>query len=400
LRKAQTPAGFAVFQSPELPGIIPAGQYITATATRLSSQQAPVETSEFSFAMCSLIVTSTADSGIGSLRQAILCANDSPNEDHNLDNISDPDEITFAIPGSGVKTISPLSALPVITDPVIIDGYSQLGAVENSSAVGFTGSLLIELDGSQAPFSEGLVIEAGASVVRGLVINDFFSDGIHLRFGGGNLIEGNLIGTDPTGQIGAGNGFWGIVSGSDDNIIGGGTPASRNIISGSDVGVQLEGSRNIVAGNLIGVSASAKNALPNGTGIAIYGGSNIIGSNGDGIDDAGEANIIAGNRGRGVLFSDLPHLPGGTSQNVVAGNFIGTNFAGQALGNGQYGVFIDASNNRVGPGNTIAFNGSRFSGAGVAVSPAASIARHTRRRRALDERLSVQQCLEAGLRVW
>ena len=41
---------------------------------------------------------------------------------------STPDTIDFNIPGSGVQTIAPTSALPAITAPVTIDGYSQPGA--------------------------------------------------------------------------------------------------------------------------------------------------------------------------------------------------------------------------------------------------------------------------------
>src|SRR5262249_6298209 len=67
-------------------------------------------------------VPNTSDSGNGSLRQAILNANATPNLPGS------PDVIRFAIPGSGVQTIKPLSALPSITDPVIIDGYSQPGS--------------------------------------------------------------------------------------------------------------------------------------------------------------------------------------------------------------------------------------------------------------------------------
>src|SRR4051794_13981404 len=67
-----------------------------------------------------LVVTTTADSGPGSLREAIETANAAPGLD----------TITFAIPGSGVQTIQPLSALPTITDPVIVDGTSQPGYVD------------------------------------------------------------------------------------------------------------------------------------------------------------------------------------------------------------------------------------------------------------------------------
>src|SRR5438270_13685508 len=60
-------------------------------------------------------VTNTSDSGNGSLRQAILDANASAGV---------PDTISFQIPGAGVKTIALASALPAITDQVIIDGYT------------------------------------------------------------------------------------------------------------------------------------------------------------------------------------------------------------------------------------------------------------------------------------
>src|SRR5439155_24062018 len=77
-------------------------------------------------------VTTTADNGnnlaptAGSLRQAILGANATPGTD----------TINFNILGIGPFTISPPTALPTITDPVIIDGYTQLGATANTLAVG------------------------------------------------------------------------------------------------------------------------------------------------------------------------------------------------------------------------------------------------------------------------
>ncbi len=95
-----------------------------------------------------LVVTNTSDSGPGSLRQAILNANANPGVD----------TIDFAIPGTGVHTISPASALPTITDPVVIDGYTQPGASPNTLANGDNAVLLIELDGSNAGAgSPGLV---------------------------------------------------------------------------------------------------------------------------------------------------------------------------------------------------------------------------------------------------
>src|SRR3954470_1837899 len=75
-------------------------------------------------------VTTTADTGPGSLRQAILDANANPG----------PDDITFAI-GSGPVSIAPASALPDITDPLKIDGSTQPG---------YAGKPIVELTGSAA----------------------------------------------------------------------------------------------------------------------------------------------------------------------------------------------------------------------------------------------------------
>ena len=63
-------------------------------------------------------VTNTMDSGLGSLRQAILDSN----------TMAGADDIAFNIPGPGPHTIAPTSALPFISDPVTIDGYTQPGS--------------------------------------------------------------------------------------------------------------------------------------------------------------------------------------------------------------------------------------------------------------------------------
>ena len=64
------------------------------------------------------VVTNTNDSGSGSLRQAILDANVASPE-------CNQQSITFNIPGSGVHTIQPTSALPPINIWTTLDGYSQ-----------------------------------------------------------------------------------------------------------------------------------------------------------------------------------------------------------------------------------------------------------------------------------
>ena len=84
-------------------------------------------------------------------------------------------------------------SLPAITNPVLIDGYSQPG---------YAGTPLIELSGSQAGGGDGLTITGSDVTVRGLDINSFSQGaGIHLTGTGatGDWIYGNFLGTDPTG---------------------------------------------------------------------------------------------------------------------------------------------------------------------------------------------------------
>jgi VCBS repeat-containing protein len=311
------------------------------------------------FEACGMVVSNTNNSGTGSLRDAINCANNKPGTD----------TISFNIPGSGVHTISPTAALPTITDPVVIDGYTQPGTGQNSSASGFNGTLLIELNGSGAGVgSNGLIVTAGSSTIRGLVINRFSNSGLLLLNGGGNHTEGNFIGTSASGLTAAGNESNGITldAGSNNNTIGGAAAAARNVISGTlfGSGIEIDTSGNVVAGNLVGVSALGTAALPNQSGVTLFSGTgNVIGTNGDGVNDAAESNVISGNRGSGVaIVSSLQSTP---SQNIVAGNYIGTDAAGDAIGNELYGVMTSVTNNTIGPGNVIAFNGSRFGGPGV-----------------------------------
>src|SRR6187549_3643712 len=89
-------------------------------------------------------VTNVNDSGAGSLRQAITDANAN----------AGLDVIAFNIPGSGVHTIVPATALPAITDQVTINGYSQPGASANTNgpAQGTNAVILIEIDGTTLGF--------------------------------------------------------------------------------------------------------------------------------------------------------------------------------------------------------------------------------------------------------
>src|SRR4029077_4029098 len=208
----------------------------------------------------SFVVSNTGDSGPGSLRHAILNSNAAPGSTNTID---------FNISGPGVQTIAPLSPLPTITNPVLIDGESQPG---------YAGTPLIELNGSQAGTGDGLLITAPNVTVRGLDINNFSQGaGIHITGTGatGDWIYGNFLGTDPTGtQADPNNEGVEIDGGATQNLIGTNgdgvnDTAERNIISGNlFAGVWIHGqgtNANAVAGNFIGTDASGSVALDNGT---------------------------------------------------------------------------------------------------------------------------------------
>lgn len=349
------------------------GDRIVATATDNAGN-----TSEFSASItvkersCDTDVSNTNDSGPGSLRSALTCANMSPGLD----------VITFGIPGSGVQTIRPAMALPAITDAVLIDGYSQPGAKSNTVSInnsdpakrGLNGTLLIELSGPAggAPAMSGLTITGNGSTVRGLVINGFANSGIVVS-GDNNVIAGNYIGTNAAGTAAASNGNWGvrIENGGSENVVGTnsdgvGDASERNLISGNSFAgmtVVGEGSDgNIVAGNLIGTDASGMTAVGNGNrGVGIFGGAqnNRIGTDADGSRDAIERNVISGNLWEGVGIYEQ-----NTTENVVAGNLIGVDAAGlSGVPNVKGGVvvFDGATDNRIGgyviaAANSIAFN--------------------------------------------
>ena len=291
-----------------------------------------------------LVVSSTSASGPGSLQQAILDANST----------NGLDTIVFQIPGTGVRTISPTNALPPITDAVVIDGTTQPG---------FAGTPLIQLNGANAgTTSEGLRVSAGNSTIRGLVIGGYAGAGVHVQAPGGtNTIEGNYIGTDPTGTLRRGNGqspgqaggLW--IDGSSGNLIGGPYATNRNVISGnSGPGLFLQNcSGNMIQGNRIGTTVSGAAALGNSNnGISLYSaGANLVGGS-----SATLRNVISGNGGSGVYLAGA-----GAKGNLVQGNYIGSDSTGSlAIPNAGDGVTVQGAG-----GNTI---GGTDAGAGNLLS--------------------------------
>jgi hypothetical protein len=296
------------------------------------------------------IVVNTNNTGAGSLRQAILDANAN----------AGTDTIHFNIPGQGVKTIALTSALPVINEPLIIDGTTQPG---------FSGTPIVELDGISENFN-GLDITAGNSTVKGLVISRFVR-GIYLRTNGGNVVQGNFIGTDSAGNTARHN-LVGISVLSSNNTIGGAAAGERNVISGSDTNISIDGAAatgNRVLGNYIGTKATGIARLQGvgggRFGVTLFSASNnFIGGAG-----TGEGNVISGHANEGI------RIEGGTG-NQVSGNFIGTGADGTTpINNSLFGVKMLGSTNNViggtasGAGNLI---GYQFVGISVECNPQCS----------------------------
>ena len=292
-------------------------------------------------------------------------------------NATGPDIIDFNIPTTdpnrdattGVFTISPASALPTITKPVIIDGYSQPGtSVATSSS---NAALLVELNGATSGGADGLTIQGPNVVVKGLVINRFLNGilvaGIDAS---GNKIQGNYIGTNAAGDADLGNGLHGVyIDNASNNTVGGTTPAARNVVSGNSIfGVNIErGSDNKAQGNYIGTRFDGTRPagapdLGNGSGgMGIGGRDNIVGGTAE-----GAGNVISDNGGSGVGIGDW--------FNTVQGNYIGTDATGTTvLGNDGSGVRIGnrSGGNLVGGTTVAARNVISGNGDGVRIEDTA-----------------------------
>lgn len=297
-------------------------------------------------------------SGPCALRRAMTLANQ----------FDGPDVITFNIGGGGLQTIHPLSELPDLTGTVTIDGTTQPG---------FAGTPIIEIKGDLlSGANDGVSLKTSNSVIRGLVVNEMpFSDNGDSSVTGGegivifttssfptasnNFVEGNFLGTDPTGMLDKGNQATGVsIFDADSNTIGGTAPQARNILSGNGdyenttirgVGLSITGgNNNLIQGNYIGTNAAGTLKLSNTYGVFFTGIDNQFGG-----DEVGAGNLVSGNgtvpdpdfgrcAGVGIAVDALVALDTGeivTNNNMFKGNLIGTTFNGAApLGNCETGI--------------------------------------------------------------
>ncbi len=268
-------------------------------------------------------VTTALDAGPGSLRAAIQAANAHP----NVNGVAD--QIRFNI--SGPAHIVPLSALPEVTQAVVIDGTTQPGS---------GGQPAVELDGSVVA-GAGLVLRNHAgSTVKGLVINGFGGDGIVLAAGGRHTITDNFIGTTADGQGDLGNGGDGVLINQSHN-----NTVSGNLVSGNAAnGVEVVGglaADNVISGNMVGTNRNGTLPLRNEKdGVHIEGALRTVVNGG---------NILSGNGDDGVEVH-------GGSGTRVGNNRIGTSVSGLSpLGN-RFGVFLSGARNSLVRNNVISDN--------------------------------------------
>lgn len=212
-----------------------------------------------------------------------------------------------------------------------------------------------------------------------------------------NKVQGNSIGAAAGGNVPLGNEAAGIRVTCRGNTIGGSEKGQGNLVSGNyGPGIIINRDRNYIQGNTIGLNAGGSAALSNESGLLVQGYGSVIGGFGpstgnviaDGIIVEGTFNRLQGNiigvnaAGTSALASSAGNtgvdvrgdyikvsdnlisgwqvgvlLPGGSTQNQLLQNRIGTNSQGTSAIPNQTGIWLAGGSqaNRLRL-NQIAFN--------------------------------------------
>lgn len=283
---------------------------------------------------------------------------------------SGADAIEFAIvvatdPGctaaTGVCRIqvnaSGLGALPILTSPVEIRGYTQPGATVGTlapaawpNATAIDAQLRIEIDGSlvSAGFA-GFQLDIGSagSTLSGLSIYGFHS-GITLN-SGSNVVTGNFLGVRADGLTAQAM-TYGVQIGSSGNTIGGTTAASRNLVKGSTGVFVNGGNANTIQGNLIGTDRTGTVSMGGSLGILVRG------TTGSASNTLIRMNVVSGNDSAGISLL-------GTASTTVRQNAVGIGVGGVPLGNSE-GIEVADNAGHSSTQTTITENGVANSTAG------------------------------------
>lgn len=301
-----------------------------------------------------LTVTSSADSGPGTLRQAILDANVTAIEE----------TIAFNLSGSCPRSISLATPLPTISSTVTIDGFTQPGsspnALPDSAADGDDSVHCVVLASNGA---RALNLTPGPDqeiTVRGLAFYRATEAQIRVSGSGRATIIGNAFNTGTSIFEPSVPQYAITVDGATGTRIGGNDPADRNIIGRASVaGVRLgPGTFRNVLRNFIGLSKSGTGDVGNAIGVDVD----------DGQSDSIDGNFIGHNDSFGV------RIDGALSVGSIQRNSVGRAQGGMqgAAGNGNDGIRINDGVRFFLRQNTVAYN----AGDGINVSRDADIVDH------------------------
>lgn len=288
-------------------------------------------------------VTSIADSGTGTLRQAIIDANANAGFDEIHFNLAEADCDATLITDTGVCRIILASGLPAITDRVLVNGTTQpqyAAAPANVCATSSTASYMrVEISSdSNSPIDYFELFDGSdGSTVKGLSMghnSPFLAAGKGISISSDdNWIQCNHIGVNGPGDtelrinIGVCNSC--TTRPADRSIIGTNADgvddiAERNIIYSDFHGIDQNGGNDlIIAGNYFGLTSQGFE-LTRTTFECAFMRQNtrtLLGSNLDGFNDEIERNIFGKCR-TGIRIT--LNLGFGTG-NIIAGNWIGLN---------------------------------------------------------------------------
>jgi hypothetical protein len=293
-----------------------ARRYHGASLLQAGAQSGRVVDYDMTSAGPAFVVTTTADSGPGSLRQAI--------EDANRDCPLDGCVIGFALdeplPEEGWFTIRPASPLPAIEGSfVVIDGGSQS---RHRGETNPFGGPEIMLDGSLTGHGHGLFFSRGLGRVSDLAIGRFEGNGIESSAGGS--FRRNYLGVDPSGRVAAPNHLRGL------QINGGSARVVDNVLSGNlRAGGFFSSTMDIlVYGNLVGAGTDGT-PLGNGAGLFFHKPS-VSGWVSYAFD-----NVISNNTGMGIALS--------LEANADVANNVFRNNAGSPVDVGLDGPTLDTT---------------------------------------------------------
>lgn len=342
-------------------------------------------------------VTNTNDSGAGSLREALTSANSSVGADNVYFNIPLTDPGYNAVTGTWIIALQ--TTLPLISTgyvnidattqqsnqgntnlhgyeiillrngtmdyPLafvspgntfkgfIVQGFTYGLMIYNSTATGNTitqnyfGTNFSATAAAAQPNTHGIAFAGGASgnTISNNIISGNTLTGIAITGSSGNIMKSNRIGTDSTGVFAIPNNYGIGMQDASSNIIGSLAPGEFNLISGNTTaGIVIDGltsTGNQVFGNRVGTDINGTTSISNESGIILsYASHTIIGGT-----TYRHRNIISGNSGNGIVLNGT-----GTQQNLVKGNFIGTDISGMAPLSNYSGISIlsNANSNTIG----------------------------------------------------